>query len=212
MISTRCHIRRDLIWLEPTRKCRVASYSTSCDISLAFILSTCWETVGFTIKASSNVTSVLQFVAFQISLDTQKHKFFYSRIQFIFFDTRVDGQSKYPHQTIVLSSSTWLNFQQSLPPIANNDNLFIRWLAYTNVSVKNDLFNCALDNKYRIFSSKAWFNSLATLVYFQNVKCISIPLLWPNYRNVFPNIINLEHFDLLAGLFFYQLFPLREQI
>ena len=44
------------------RVCRVTSLSTWYDTSVVFLLSTCWDSVGFTIEASSNVTSLLKIV------------------------------------------------------------------------------------------------------------------------------------------------------
>ena len=61
----------------------------------------------------------------------------------------------------------------------------MRWLSYTKVSAQNDLSNYVLDNKHWTFSSKARFNSLATPICFQIVKCLLIPLFWPNRRNWF---------------------------
>ena len=63
-------------------------------------------------------------------------------------------------------------FNEVIPPIADDDNLFMKWLAYIKASAQNDLSNYALDNKYRTLSNKAWFIFLATLIYFRTVKCI----------------------------------------
>ena len=62
MINTLCHSGVISIDTDLSEEGGIASLSTCYDILLVFSLSTCWESVGFTIEASSNTTSLLKLI------------------------------------------------------------------------------------------------------------------------------------------------------
>jgi len=101
----------------------VASLSIGCDILSVFSLSTYWDSVGFTTKSLSNVTSLLKmiFLSFKSQIlypftpffETHKHIFPPFRTQLVFLDIVIGRTIKYPKRVIVLTNLSWLNFQRS---------------------------------------------------------------------------------------------------
>jgi len=120
---------------------REASLFTYYDILLVFLLSICWESVGFTIEAQiwlpyskwSSCPLVLKFcILSRLSWNLLTH------LSSIFdptrlFDMVIGRTIKYPKGVIVLSNLSWPNFQRSFTSYRRWKNLLMRWQAYANV-------------------------------------------------------------------------------